>query len=491
MIKNIEYPQTIVKTFWRSQLYKTFCQLKVLRKIICGNTLSLVSENWDDYWKDIPPKYKNSMLVLKKTWEEYLVNNLNYTFALSYNEAYFNVLFSIVNNNSSVDETEKTFLTRLLSFENVLLYSSESSCPFAALTINKRNPNFLSFQSIKIRLDERNDPSLLPLIIGIDNSQPYLFYHYRKQRLIKNTDENLLFFLSVEKQNRQLSFCGLDSLTDTLADTWDSRIDQRSRMIVDKILTHLIRNNFKTDIKSLKILDIGSGDGEFTSSIICRLLKSGVLKKRKLELSLLDIMDTDKTKVFSNKKYINELSKAEYISHDYREWISKNEIAQQYDIVFLFRILHNMSSFKILSESLKGNKFIINKGRYRIFPHLSNYYKGISLIFNQQNAITKYETDKSYIYYPARIFNECCLNIQEDTSLIEKLVFISRFIIIEDGDLTREILIDHISQYLSKPIFIYDLSKYLRLKTNHIFLISSQEQEGNLIGEKIWPPSKS
>jgi len=61
-----------------------------------------------------------------------------------------------------------------------------------------RNTAFLSFVWQGIRKYSDRDASLLVLIVAnLQKRAPALFCHYRKQRLLKNADESLLFFSEI------------------------------------------------------------------------------------------------------------------------------------------------------------------------------------------------------------------------------------------------------------------------------------------------------
>ncbi|MHC4504851.1 MAG: hypothetical protein ACYTFI_16225, partial [Planctomycetota bacterium] len=134
----------------------------------------------------------------------------------------------------------RTLVSRILGLEIFLLRSRGAPRAFAAATASWRNPIFLSFRCRGFRKNARNDPSLIPLVLGPEDGGPALFYHYRKQRILKNVDESLLFFPAVDPNVRPDSFRGLDSLTDSLVSEWDSRIEQRSRMLAGKVLVPLL-----------------------------------------------------------------------------------------------------------------------------------------------------------------------------------------------------------------------------------------------------------
>ena len=72
-------------------------------------------------------------------------------------------------------------------------------------------------------------------------------------------------------------------------------------------------------------------------------------------------------------------------------------------------------------------------------------------------------------------------------SLIERLLDISKGILIEDADLTQDILIEHIRDHASRPASVYDFSRTLRLSVNHICWVTSGPGTPPAGGEMIWP----
>ncbi len=188
---------------------------------------------------------------------------------------------------------------------------------------------------------------------------------------------------------------------------------------------------------------------------------------------------------FLKKNLLQQLAKVEYIVSDYSEWITNLDLGhcERYDIVFLFLILHNVSRFMIRADRVESDCDVYFRGRYKIYPVLSNYYRGLSLLFPE---MMDDQTDMDgKLYYPSRIFNESGLVTQKKRSLIEILCSISKGILIEDGDLSSEILLDHLSKYSCNALYVYDLSSYLRLSINHIYWISHDSDFS--LGKRIWP----
>ena len=72
----------------------------------------------------------------------------------------------------------------------------------------------------------------------------------------------------------------------------------------------------------------------------------------------------------------------------------------------------------------------------------------------------------------------------DNISLIKKLKMLSRLVLIEDGDLTSDILFRHLSNHVDIPLSVYSFSKHLKLKTNSFFGISENDFNIPEIGEK-------
>ena len=479
--------EEMLKTFWRLQIYKILRRKMLIDKIeVHEQSLEVQTISWEEYWKDTPAVFQKKVSELHKTWTIYIDNDFNPHFANKYSDAYLCLISEVVKQHLPLTDSQRKFLVKVLGFENVILSFANVVNAFAAITTSIRNPVFLSFIKRGLRKNSRNDTRLLPLIVAANNDVPMLFYHYRKQRLLKNTDENILFFLAADLNIREKSFYGLDIVAGNLVPPWDSRIAQRSHLITDKVLLPIISHiEKKKNRKVLRILDSGFCDGQYTSTIVGRILKSGLLTSSKIELTMLDVLMVHPNIHFSHKTLLPGLARVVYIRNDYSEWLTNYTVRQcnQYDIVFLFRILHNVSHFKIISESIETDIDGSCRSRYKTNRYLSDYYQGLSSLFP---VMAEDRTDKgNKLYYPSRVFNDSSLVIQQEHSLLERLYSISQGILIEDGDLTREILLDHLSHYSCNTLNVYDLSHHLRLSINHIYWITHDSDIP--LGEKIWP----
>ncbi len=480
------------KTYLRMRLYNALREPKLLEAVeLKGQSLRLVTTCWDEYWANTPQRFRSDVGRLKESWNGYYYSGFNLSYAAPYCKAYLELLRAIAEKGKSELRLDPSFLSKVLGLENFVLKFQDASTPFAAATTSFRNPIFLSICSRGMRKNSRNDPSLLPLVVGRNGGTAALYYHYRKQCILKNTDESLLIFPAVDHTIRAQSFQGLQALTESLASEWDSRVDQRSRLLADKTLVPFLRGVAEKGMgeKALRILDIGSGVGLFTSKVITKVLRSEALGARKIEISLLDILPVGPKKYFSSPALLSGLSKVEYIDNDYISWLAHETVNGfgKFDIVFLFRILHNMSEFRIGAMpqvEREGNPLV---GRYRMLPHLSDYYQTISLLFPNMANHSLEKSAQPLTFCPERTFNPMSLLTPDGKSLIRRLTEIATCVLIEDGDLTPDALVDHMSRHVEGDVKVYDLSRPLRLSVNHIYWITASDSEFPPWGEMIWP----
>ena len=485
---------SMLRTFRRLQLFNRLRQPVLLRAIeLDGNLVRFSSASWEEYWADIPTTFRSYVRNLKKTWRAYIDSDFASSEAEPYCSAYLDLLRVVVECKDKTSPHYKAILGRALGFENFVLKYRHNLSAFAAATTSFRNPGFLSLRQLGLRKNSRNDPHLLPLVVATSPEAPILFYHYRKQRILKNCDDSLLFFPVVNVEDRPASFRGLDALTGNLVSAWDSRIEERSRMLARKILVPLLtKTSDETNqrkAKALSILDIGSGVGLFTSKLISKILQAGVLGNRKIELSLLDMLTVDPKRHFSTATLIHGLAKVEYISEDYIRWLSgaSSNCGEKFDLVFLFRILHNLSRFSIGMVEQDAMKPEFARNRYPVFEHMSDYYQAISMLFPQLSNQHVQEPRATSVFVPQRVFNPLSLVMPGGGSMIDRLCEIANDILIEDGDLGPDVLSNHIAENVKSHIRVYDLSRALRLSVNHIYWITKSQSDPQLPGALIWP----
>jgi len=63
---------------------------------------------------------------------------------------------------------------------------------------------------------------------------------------------------------------------------------------------------------------------------------------------------------------------------------------------------------------------------------------------------------------------------------------LAKVVLIEDADLTTRILVGHLAKFERASLWVYDLSKALRLSRNHIYWITGNTRAAPPPGEPIW-----
>ena len=482
LTKSTHISRTMLKTYWRGKLQEILCQPKLLRFIEHdGDVLCFHIVSWDEYWGKVPEACMSTLNMLAIVWKKHIQSGFSKKYAAQYGQAMLNLLDAALENHVS-QNSSSDFLQRVLGFENISFKHPNQKTPFAAITTNFRNPFYVLHDAKGINIGSRSLPKMLPLLMSYEQGNSHLFYHYRKQRILKNDTNCLLYYLAVDPNERTESFCGLDALTESLVEPWDSRVEERAHLIGDKTVSPLLASIEKGE-SPLRILDIGSGDGLFTDKIITKVAESGVVADRKIELSLLDIVAGLPGRQSGSEALLNTLSRVERISSDYQAWLAGSK--DRCDVVFLFRMLHNVSRFDVQPVAVSEVK-CVKVNQYPLLPYMSPYYQTLSGIFPHLLSSNEIGTQEG-VYHPFRIFEQNSLVMPDQSSMIEHLCAIADFILIEDSDLNPEALIHHLKDFKLHGITVHDFSRRLRLISNHVYLLTKIDCELPFKTEVLWP----
>lgn len=369
---------------------------------------------------------------------------------------------------------------RLLSLENTTIYNEGTDEPLAAMTANFRNPVLLFRQSTSDACSHHNDTMLLPLVVAGTGDGSCVFFHYRRQCLLRNTDDALLFFPMVDLSERCNSFRVLQELVELLVHEWDSRIEQRATLLSDKVIVPLLPGLLKSR-SPLRVLDIGSGAGLFTSRLVKRIWRSEAAEHLMLDLTLMDQLDVDPERYFREHTLPKSIANIRYINSDYSEGIQALAIRKRpaFDLVLFLRILHNISKFHVTNDPDAG-------GRYEADPAVTDYFRTMSEVFPELALGSVDGEMNKKCWSPVRNFNEDALMLPDGQSLINAITRIGRVVLIEDGDLQPEILTQHIESYCPGDVVMHDLSRRLRLSTNHVYILTRKGMDAHLGGDALW-----
>lgn len=468
-------PAKTIMSFWRSRLNSLLRQNVLLRCIrIQGRRLSFETQSWDEYWDGAFTRVPSSIKRLQIAWNTHRLCGYSSQSGEAFGNAYMSALRDSLKGKWPVDVQK-----RLLSLENTTIHDEGIDEPLAAVTANFRNPVLLLRQPSSDIGSHHNDTRLLPLVVAGNGKRSRVFFHYRRQSLLRNTDDALLFFPRVNLSERGNSFRILQELVELLVHEWDSRIEQRATLLSNKVIAPLLPGLLKSGYP-FRILDIGSGAGLFTSRLIKRVWRNSVAKRQMLDLTLMDQLDIDPERYFREHTLAKSISNIRYVNSDYSAGIQEfaNQKFPPFDLVLFLRILHNISTFHITNYSDAA-------GRYEPAPALSDYFKAMSRAFPELlNGSADGRTGKQ-CWLPIRKFNENALVLPDGQSLINAITRIGKVIVIEDGDLKPEILTKHIELYCPDSIVVRDLSRRLRLSTNHVYILARKGMDAKLEGDVV------
>jgi len=155
-------------------------------------------------------------------------------------------------------------------------------------------------------------------------------------------------------------------------------------------------------------------------------------------------------------------------------------------MALLCRTLHNFSDFAVRSMAAHENAGSQTPGRYQLHPHMSDYYRLLrTAMGGRVSDERRFESGR--LFYPCRTFDPTCLLTADGESVIAALTRIADGILIEDSDLTREVLLDHVRTHACNGVLIFDLSRALRLSVNHVYWVTAAEAAAPPKWEQIWP----
>jgi hypothetical protein len=208
------------------------------------------------------------------------------------------------------------------------------------------------------------------------------------------------------------------------------------------------------------------------------------------------------------------------VQSDYLDWLYKQDVAEspKFDIAMVCRLLNNVSTFEIQetndwlviaklgggvsalfgkpqtdflpvsafkTEQASKLKLLTKKVRIdngKTFRHiaLSDYYRGLNYLV--QGA--RQYNDKS-VFYPLRQFNKDALYTSDRKSIFERLVNMAKLIVIEDVDLSRTILTQHIAEISNSTVYASEINRQGGANTAAVFCITSEKYKHALPGKLL------
>jgi hypothetical protein len=503
---------------------------------------TLIKQDWCQYWAPVTPLLSSVGLDilgnLRKTRRQYISERFSRQAMISYCFNYFGLLAEVLSTLKHIcDKGAKSVLLRkVLGFENFTIRWTYGSSGLACGTSTIRNPSYL-LSKIK-QPCAYDDPKFLAIITGSDisnSNEGQLFYYYRLYKIDSEFGISLLLYPAVTFSQRADSFTLIESFVSGFSDKSDPRTKQRSQILADSAISPFLTELFsKTDAdfaQEVSFVDIGSGNGALASNIWRRMLSTQphIAKNCKLACSMVGLRVQDPLRHFNRGSLRGTISYLDYSQTDYLQWIQQHELSRgnyKFDVALICRLLNNLSVFKLdsstnwriikkLGEEELGradwlnrtfephnclnpdnlsteNIFLKNTNvllkTEKSFRHLSlsNYYKGLQLLHSEG---TVNDSETVAVYFPIRQFSPSCLQLPDRNSILEKLCNLVKLVVIEDVDLTKKDLIQHLVEYNLENIAFSYVNRLNRINSAQIFCLCNTEFEAFLPGKRIWPDS--
>ena len=503
---------------------------------------TFIKKNWHQYWAPVTPSLSSDSLNILKNLREarkqYILTRFSHKTMISYCFYYFCSLEEVLNNqkNSNNNESFLILLSRILGFENFTIGWADGTAGSACGTSTIRNPCYLL---AKIKQPQAyNDPKFLAIITDPDipnRNEARLFYHYRQYKIDDEFGISLLLYPAVAPSQRANSFALIESFTSGFSGKSDPRSKQRSEILADLAISPFLSEMFsKANIDSaqeVSFVDIGSGNGALASNIWRQMLKTQpfIAQNCKLACSMVGLRVQDPLRHFNKGSLRGTISYLDYSQADYLQWIQEQKATKgnfKFDIALICRLLNNLSTFKLnfsnnwrvihklgeegLSKAdwlnrsfephnclnpnnlstknilLKNSNVLLKIGKSFRHLSLSNYYKGLQLL---DSTDASNDGDTNAIYFPIRQFNSSCLQLPEGNSILGKLCDLAKLVVIEDVDLTKKILIEHLIEHNLENIAVSHVNRHNRINSAQVFCLCNTEFEDFLPGKRIWPDS--
>jgi hypothetical protein len=337
-----------------------------------------------------------------------------------------------------------------------------------------------------------------------------------------------LLYPAVSKEKHSESFRLINTLASNIryaADPWTS---ERAEIIFQGVVQKILQTikSIGGSVSPLEFVDIGAGSGSLVAKLCQHVQKSGSYTELNIQFRLwfVDLEPSDPSRFIHTKKISSSVDSLIYLGDDYRNWLSRPQPLPPTNglrIALISKLLDVFSRFSIQcfsaedqspdlrksfipSElelyspsiclasrgigtkglSISNSQRIISGGKVYAQASLSNYYRGLLQL---STPVDLANTSIKGSFLPVRTFDPECLVTWNGESVISRLAENCNYLIIEDGDLNPQALVDHATKFSLRGITVFDMTKTLKLKGNYLYLIGKKKaMPPSLSGEQIW-----
>ncbi|MEX2389506.1 MAG: hypothetical protein WD534_16645 [Phycisphaeraceae bacterium] len=487
---------------------------------------------WDAYWASVlpqmPPECRHLLATLEKSRHAYFSSRFELSKAIAYCHSYFRLLRELLCLNDAAIGVAA--LRALLGLESFAIAWSDDQDAAAAGAITIRHPVYLLAKLREPKAYE--DPKFLPLICphSCHSDTSDLFYYYRQIKVHDDPAASLLVYPAANLGRRIESFACIESLASALSFKTDPRCRQRAKAITDwAISPFLSQRQALAGWRSgseLALVDIGGGSGALLGAVCKRLVAEHrtLLGDRRFVWSIVDLSLQDASRQTASPELRQQMSYIDYQPTDYKTWLSNEDEQHERsssDVVLICRLLNNLSRMGIemsnapdvraaltrrRGEATSAADFhpadcldeptpdctalIASNGRAKVFggttfrqASLSDYFRGLRRI---SQPLPSASPPEDSLFFPLRRFDHDALMLDNGSSIFDQLCRRTELVVIEDVDLTPELLQEHLAARGLHHLAASDATDRVRMQTGNLLCITRREFESALPRRRIW-----
>ncbi|HUS45757.1 MAG TPA: hypothetical protein VM219_06970 [Phycisphaerae bacterium] len=523
----------------RSRLLEVARSPAIIAEIVAdrGGYVDVQPVDWDAYWHPHVAKIGRvgcqQLAELQKAREAYLASGFKLPEAARYCYCYFRLLRLALRRD--LGEVGPPFLQALAGLETFGVRRYGGEIPEAAGVLNIRHPVYLL---ARLRWPRAmSDPKFLPLVClpptaSAVAAPPGRFYHYRQVALDGRVGMALLVYPVVALAARPASFERIECLTEALRSKPDPWSGRRARLIADRAIAPFLARRAERQPQAaegeIALADIGGGTGILVSQICKRLLRAhrNVLGGRAFAWSFIDLSLRDPARHARNRWLRNAMSVAEYIQADYKPWVlqeARRSASPTWHVALLCRLLNNLSTFTVewstdarergalggsrtdvfhavhapwrpteclCPSAVRPSHLRVSNGQVEVRGGRSMRQLSLTDYFEALHSLASPEgpavVPGDAVFFPLRRFDPGSLVLADGSSLLEQLCTVAELAIIEDVDLTPQLLKAHLDTHGLDCLAASDATDPRRMHSAYLLCVANRCLASCLPGRRIW-----
>jgi hypothetical protein len=466
--------------------------------VTAGRPLHITSVSWDDYW-GFPGFLTAGISRLKATWISLIVDKFSGIHRSEFVRAYFALLHECLACLAG-GSTDLQILKKIVAFETFRI-SGQVGGAIAGI-FNARNPAYL-LSKVGMPNSPEN-PKHLPLVSPYaSSSEPSILYrHYRRIPIARTSGCQLFVYPPAAGHDHALSYSLLAQLFKCLTPRADPWVRERCQSLFTGLFAPLVVTSTS---QRLHLLDIACGSA-MVSMAMCK--KAFVTHRKSFDLTLIDVIHGSKTIANTFYRNLHAFGNVVYRRENLFAWLDDDQAhhKEQFDIALLLRACDVFSRVTIQELSYGEVNSLLQKrrGRQPVDAHvlrpdeliadgkphkiqhgidrltfndgsvfcqfsLSEYFRALHILMGG-----RYPCGGTSVCVPVRTFDSNSLVLPSGRSLVERVMRMSRHLVVEDVDMSTRHLQRHLDEFRLHDVYATDVTKRTSLRGATVHLIAGK-----------------